>query len=41
MPEAFGERIAASDRDRQTAEIDTNHMNRLDAHGNAEIICVA
>jgi hypothetical protein len=37
---AFGERIAARDPDRQTAEIQIALMNRFSALGAAEIVCV-
>jgi hypothetical protein len=41
--ESFGERIAARDPDRQTAEIDIRIalMNRFNALGTAEILRVA
>jgi len=40
---AFGERIAARDPDRQTAEIHIRAalINRVDAHGTAEIVRLA
>lgn len=43
VPQAFGERIAARDQDRQTAEIHIRValMNRFNAPGTAEIVRVA
>jgi hypothetical protein len=43
MPEAFGERIAARDPDRQTAEIHIRValVNRFNALGTAHVVRVA
>ena len=40
-PKSFGDRIATSDPDRQTAELHTTHVNRFNAYGHAEIVGVA